>query len=103
MIRQPDFVTEKYALEIIGAVKVKKPLELLDQIIFTQYEEGRCIQMLHTGSYDNEYHSFRKMEEYAESIGLKRLSHHHKEIYLSDPRKTESQKLKTVLRFQVKE
>jgi hypothetical protein len=56
--------------------------------------------MLHTGSYDNEPESFKKMEEFAQAKGLKRISHRHREIYLSDARKVAPEKLRTVLRFQ---
>ncbi len=102
MIRQPDFVTDEYALETIERVKKNKPHELLDKADFQTLAEGQCIQMLHNGPYDDEPESFAMMEEYAESIGVERLSKNHREIYLSDARKTEPAKLKTVLRFQCK-
>jgi hypothetical protein len=101
MIRQPDFVTSEFALEIIEKTKKKKPYELLDKVKFEEIEEGSCIQMLHVGSYDNEHVSFEKMELFAKEQGLIRKSHTHREIYLSDARKTVPEKLKTVLRFQI--
>jgi hypothetical protein len=101
MIRQPEFVTEKYALETIERTKLKKPHQLLDKVKFEELEEGKCIQMLHIGSYDSEPESFRTMEKFAEKEGLKRLSKIHREIYMSDPRKVDISKLKTVLRFMV--
>jgi hypothetical protein len=101
MIRQPDFVSETYALETIERLKKKKPHPLLDEVRFEKFEEGKCVQMLHVGSYDSEPESFRQMEEYAEAMGLKRTEKLHREIYLSDPRKTEPAKMKTVLRFRV--
>jgi hypothetical protein len=45
--------------------------------------------------------SFARMEAFAETIGLKRLSKIHREIYLSDARKTSPEKLKTILRFKI--
>jgi hypothetical protein len=57
--------------------------------------------MLHIGGYDSEPKSFGKMELLAQEHHLKRRTHTHREIYLSDARKTEAAKLKTVLRFQV--
>jgi len=102
MIRQPEFVTEEYAKETIERTMKKKPDKLLDQIVFESIEEGKCIQMLHIGSYDAEPESFRMMEEYAEEQNLIRIEKKHKEIYLSDPGKTAIEKLKTVLRFRVK-
>lgn len=101
MIRQPDFVSEEYALETIERTKKNKPHELLEKAEFKSIEEGQCIQMLHIGPYDREAESFSMMEAYGESIGLKRLSKDHREIYLSDARKTAPEKLKTVLRFRI--
>lgn len=59
--------------------------------------------MMHIGSYDNEPESFKIMEDFAETNNLKRISKIHKEIYLTDARKTAPEKLKTVLRFKVEQ
>ena len=99
MIRQPDFVTEDFAKHIVNITKKKKPNHLLDSIDFKSVEDGLCLQMLHIGSYDDEPASFERMEKYALENNLKRVSKIHREIYLSDPRKTAEEKLKTVLRF----
>ncbi|MCK5052077.1 MAG: GyrI-like domain-containing protein [Candidatus Cloacimonetes bacterium] len=101
MIRQPDFVTEKFAEEIIRRIKKKKPHKLLDEVKFGVIEEGECVQMMHLGSYDNEPESFKMMEEFCEENNLKRISKNHKEIYLTDARKVVPEKLKTVLRFKI--
>ncbi len=101
MIRQPDFVDEAYAQQIIEATKAKKPHPLLDSVRFERAEESACIQMLHKGSYDTEPASFQQMEAFATDQNLTRKSKIHREIYLSDARKTAPEKLKTVLRFQV--
>lgn len=101
MIRQPSFVNLDFAKTIISQTKENKPHKLLDSVIFETINEGNCIQMLHIGSYDNEIESFEIMENFTSSKGLKRLSKTHKEIYLTDARKTAPEKLKTVLRFQV--
>ena len=101
MIRQPDFVTEELAQEVINMVKAKKPHALLDKVKFDSLEEGLCVQMLHLGPYDDEPKTFSIMEDYCVQNDLKRLSKVHKEIYISDVRKTKPEKLKTVLRFKV--
>lgn len=103
MIRQPHFVTEAFFREMIQSAKNKKPNELLDEIELRRMTDGKCIQMLHIGSYDDEPASFERMEEYASSLNLDRKSKTHREIYLSDFRKTPKDKLKTVLRFQIQE
>jgi len=102
MIRQPDFVTAEYAAEVIERTKKKKPHVLLDKVEFGEITEGKCVQMLHLGPYDNEAVSFKKMEEYCSENKITRLSKKHREIYLSDVRKVSPEKLKTILRFKVK-
>lgn len=102
MIRQPNFVTQKYALETIEQVKIKKQNPLFNLIKFEKINEGNCIQMLHIGSYDDEPKTFKIMEEFAKNKGLERISKIHREIYLSDFRRVSAEKLKTVLRFNVK-
>ncbi len=102
MIRQPDFIDLNFFNNMIELTKTKKPHALLDKVKFQKITEGKCIQMLHVGSYDNEPASFQKMEEFTNELNLKRISKAHREIYLSDFRKVPTEKLKTVLRFQVK-
>lgn len=102
MIRQPDFVTEAFFNEMLTATQQKKPNPLYNQVTFETITDGRCIQMLHVGPYDDEPASFEQMESLAKAQGLTRLSKVHREIYLSDFRKTAPEKLKTVLRFQLK-
>ncbi len=101
MIRQPDFVKPDFAAEVMERISKKKPHLLFPKVRFETINEGDCVQMLHIGSYDNEPASFARMEAYAEANGLKRLSKIHREIYLSDARKTASEKLRTILRFSV--
>lgn len=102
MIRQPDFVSEEYAATIMQKVKIKKPHPLLEKVKFVTIEDGLCVQMLHIGSYDNEPESFAKMNAFAQQNNLSRINAVHREIYLSDARKVQPEKLKTILRFQVK-
>lgn len=99
MIRQPDFVNQAFFEEMLALTKNKKPQKLLTELKFEKITEGKCIQMLHIGSYDKEPESFQLMEAFAEKEGLKRASKIHREIYLSDFRKVAEEKLKTVLRF----
>ncbi|TSE06739.1 GyrI-like domain-containing protein [Aquimarina algiphila] len=101
MIRQPDFVEEEFVQKMMTQTKSKKPHPLLEQVKFECIKEGKCIQMMHLGSYDNEHKSFRIMETFAQKKGLTRLSKVHREIYLTDFRRVAAEKLKTVLRFKV--
>ncbi len=101
MIRQPDFITETLAADVIAAVKKKKPHPLIEDVSFERIADGLCIQMLHLGSYDTEPASFAKMQAFCDKNGYKRTQRSHKEIYLTDARKTVPEKLKTTLRFSV--
>ena len=101
MIRQPDFVTEEFAMLMLEHTKHKKPHELLHKVKFENITDGHCIQMMHLGSYDNEAESFKLMEDFTKNECLNRISKVHREIYLSDVRRVASEKLKTILRFEV--
>lgn len=110
MIRQPDFVNEEVFAWACESVAKKKGLDV-SKAKFLTFEEGLCVQMLHIGSYDDEPASFAQMNEFVEAQGLVYENHNipdgieagvHHEIYLGDPRKSQPEKLKTVLRKQVK-
>ncbi len=102
MIRQPDFVTEELAGEVVEKTKKKKPHPFLDNVTFELIEDGLSIQMMHIGSYDDEPKSFEVMKGFCKSNKLTREDMRHREIYISDARKTAPEKLKTVLRYFVK-
>jgi hypothetical protein len=102
MIRQPEFVDSELAKKVLEQVKKKKYHPLLEKVRFGEIEEGDCVQMMHIGSYDGEPASFRLMEKFCEENGLARTEMRHREIYISDVRKTEPAKLKTVLRMRVR-
>ncbi|GAB6088603.1 GyrI-like domain-containing protein [Spirochaeta dissipatitropha] len=103
MIRQADFLSAEFIESILDDVRRKKKTTMTESVQFTSIEDGLCIQMLHTGSYDNEPESFRKMSDFAGKQSLRRRSLDHREIYLNDARKTPAQKLKTVLRMFIEE
>lgn len=102
MIRQPDFVTEEVFNKAIEIVKKKKPHSLLDNVKFESIEEGKCVQMMHIGSFDEEDKTFEVMKNYCNDNNLEIKSKVHREIYISDFRKTAKDKLKTVLRYMVR-
>ena len=83
--------------------KKKKPNKLLDDVVFGEIEEGMCVQMMHIGPYDDEYKSFEVMKEFIKDNNLVIKSLAHREIYISDVRKTAPEKLKTVLRYMVED
>lgn len=99
MIRQPEFVTEELYLTAKSLVTKKVPENLLNRVRFEEIREELCVQCMHIGSYDAEKETFSKMDEFCKANQLIRKDKRHREIYITDPRKTESEKLKTVLRF----
>ncbi|MTI71594.1 MAG: hypothetical protein FH751_15210 [Firmicutes bacterium] len=102
MIRQPAFVTQEVINRAFEITRKKKPNPLLDEVAFETIEDGLAVQMLHVGTYDDEPHSFKKMDSFMKENNLERRAMTHREIYLSDARKVEPAKLKTVLRYMVK-
>ena len=84
-------------------VKVKKPDPLYEEIHFNTLHDGTCIEMLHVGTYDTEPLSFEQMDRFAAENNLQRISKWHREIYLNNAKRTNADKLKTILRYRVKE
>lgn len=104
LIRQPDFVTQDVFAWACGELKKKKPELNLERIRLETYDEGLCVQIMHMGPYSEEQASIDKLTAFIQENGLKDAcgpQRRHHEIYLSDPRRTASEKLKTVLRHPV--
>lgn len=99
MIRQPDFITAEMVCAALERVKMKKPNRLYEEIIFDAIHDGKCVEILHVGSYDNEPSSFEQMDRFAEENGLQRITDCHREIYLTN--RTKADRLKTILRYKV--
>lgn len=97
MVRVPDYVPEGEIIRAIAEVKHKKDLAAIDQVRLEHLTEGKCVQALHVGPYDDEAPLIKKMHAWIKDNGHEpRLKHH--EIYISDVRKVALEKLKTVLR-----
>lgn len=101
MIRQPDFVTNETFDKAIERVRKKYNHSRLSDVAFEVIEDGLSVQMLHIGAYDDEPKTFEQMKKFILENNLQITSLRHREIYLSDARKTAQEKLKTVLRYQV--
>ena len=97
MITQPDWITAELVEDALAAAR-RKRLPALDLLRFETYAEGRSVQVLHVGSYDDEAPTLQRLHrEFLPANGLVPTGRHH-EIYLSDPRRTEPARLRTVLR-----
>jgi hypothetical protein len=103
MIVQPDWITEDVVAEALEtARRKKKDLAALEKVRFEELTEGLSVQVLHIGSYDDEAPTIARMHgEFMPAHGLAPTGRHH-EIYLSDARRTEPARLRTILRQPVR-
>lgn len=98
MIIQPDFVTAEHFATACDTVREKgQDAPLLDRIRLEILDEGRCVQIMHVGPYADEGPTIERLHSYIAQHGMTFRGHHH-EIYLSDPRRTAPEKLRTVIR-----
>lgn len=102
MIKQPYFITKEIFDLAFEKVKKKKPNELYDEVSFDCIESKKAIQILHIGSFDTEIESFEKLDNFANEMNLERSEKLHTEIYLNNKNRTAEDKLKTILRYNVK-
>lgn len=104
IIRLPDFVTQDDFDWAVKEATSKKKMDY-SKVEFLTYDEGLCVQCMHIGSYDDEIETIKSMHEYMMKNGyeldITKTRFHH-EIYLSDPRRCEVSKLKTVIRHPIK-
>jgi len=104
VIRLPDFVT-KADFDWALAEASKKKKQDFSKVEFMTVNEGLCVQMMHIGSYDDEPASIALMDTFIAENGYEndfKSGRLHHEIYLSDPRRTAPDKLKTVIRQPIK-
>lgn len=101
MIRIPDFAISKHIEKARTQFIQKKPDLPHEKLYIEDYNEGKCIQILYIGPYDDEPSTIAKMHSYMKQEGFEFNGKHH-EIYLSDARKTAPNKLKTILRQPIK-
>ena len=104
MIRLPDFVTKEDFYWTIQEATKKKKMDF-SKVDFLNVNEGLCVQCMHIGSYDDEPDTVSAMHQFVkENVYTLDFNDHrwHHEIYLSDPRRCDVQKLKTVIRHPIR-
>ncbi|MET0189323.1 MAG: GyrI-like domain-containing protein [Pseudonocardia sediminis] len=98
MIMVPDWTSEEMLAAARAKVAAKDRPARLDDVRMETLSEGLCVQALHIGSYDDEAALLRRMHhEFVPAHGLTMTGRHH-EVYLSDSRRVEPSKLRTILR-----
>ncbi|MDR2146079.1 MAG: GyrI-like domain-containing protein [Tannerella sp.] len=104
VIRLPEFVDKEIFDRACNEVIHRKNINT-EKAKYIRIKEGLCVQCMHIGPFDDEPATIAKMEKFMEENNLANditATRHHHEIYLSDFRKTDASKLKTVLRIPVK-
>ena len=98
MIQVPDFITN----EIVEKMKekLKEEPNYIDKIKFIEIKETEVFETLYIGAYKDEGNTIKRLHETIRETGY-RISGKHEEIYLSDPRRVEESKLKTIIKQSV--
>jgi len=96
MITQPDFVTRDVIDAAVAKVKKEKEHLAFVDVRFERFAEGRAAQVLHVGPFTDEGPTIRRLHAFIAERGSLRGKHH--EIYLSDVRRSEPAKWRTILR-----
>lgn len=104
MIRVPSFVTPAVFEWACNSLRENKGLDA-SAVRLERFTEGLCVHCMHIGLFNDEPATIGKIEQFIVDQGLANdisdLRHHH-EIYLSDPRKSDPAKMKTVIRIPVR-
>lgn len=98
LLMVPEWLDRSSVAAAVDRVAAKKEIPRLGDVRFETLSEGRCVQTLHVGSFDDESVVLEAMhDEFLPSHGLRPTGTHH-EIYLSDFRRVAPDKQRTILR-----
>ena len=100
MIMQPGFAADSLIDAAIVEVQKKKNLPGLPKLRLEQFAEGSCAQVLHIGPFSEEGPTIRRLHDFIEARAVRSGKHH--EIYLSEIRRTDPAKWKTIIRQPMK-
>jgi hypothetical protein len=97
MIMQPDHVTTEVFEDARAKAAEKKPLDAIGRVRLERFAEGPAAQIMHIGPYAAEGPTIQRLHAFIAEQGCERSGKHH-EIYLSDPRRSAPEKLRTIVR-----
>lgn len=100
LIRTPEFIRKSDLVAARKALQERGREAGTDGVNLETLKEGRCVQVLHVGPYDQEGKTVAGMAAFAAASGCRLAGPHH-EIYLSDPRRVAPERLRTLLRVPV--
>ena len=101
MIAVPDAVTAEEVAAAAETAARKRDLAAAPLLRLERFQEGLAAQIMHLGPYAEEAPTIERLHEWVAAQGYELRGRHH-EIYLGDPRRTEPERLKTVLRHPVR-
>lgn len=96
MIMQPDFVSLERIEAAVAKVRKEKRRLDVEKVRFEKHAEGRAAQLLHIGPFSKEGPAIRRLHDFINERSRLRGKHH--EIYLSDFRRTDPSRWRTILR-----
>jgi hypothetical protein len=97
MILQPSTVDGEIVERAVAQTRAKRDSAALERLRFIRWAEGRCAQTIHIGPYSQETPTIVRLHRAIAAAGCRPRGRHH-EIYLSDPRRTTPDRLRTILR-----
>lgn len=100
LIKMPEFVDMSEIETIKEEVFTKKGNVYVKNIEKHEMMAQEVAHILHLGPYSEEPQTLQKLYDHIEKEAYKITGLHH-EVYLSDPRKTAPEKLRTILRYPV--
>ncbi len=98
LIPQPRFVTDAVVHRAMSELREQCDPPGLERVSFKMVEEGPSAQTLHVGPYERMGEATGLLREHFQTNSLEMNGDHH-EIYLSDPKKTSPDKLRTIVRW----
>lgn len=101
LIMQPEYISKDKVEKAFETVKKKKDLPALPKMRFSNFNEGLSAQTMYIGPYADEGPTIQRIHDFIRETGHELRGKHH-EIYLSDPRRSKPEKLKTVIRQPIK-
>lgn len=96
MIHQPSYADDAVLANAIAEVKRKKGLAAVDALRLERFAEGPCAQTLHVGPFAEEGPTIQRVHGFIEARASLAGKHH--EIYLSDIRRADASRWKTIIR-----
>lgn len=103
MMMQPKHITKQMFTRAITSLRQQRgEIPAINLMRFDSFQEGLCMQILHTGSYGLESMTIERMNDFARKEGYRPHGLLH-EIYLSDPRHAKPEKLRTIVRYAIEE